>query len=270
DSAKPVSSRLPKSLSIKEEEPMEKEEGFLPHPKSKSFVLCSRTLQNQLRLEKIAREQIMAKEEIDDDVDDSLEALLLNFKKGSKLSRQERLIQDLSRGLGEGSVARIKTQDDRDSLDSDKTLSAPRLETVINEGEEDDASNFTVLVYEKKKVSKEKEIPIPKPISSPMTKTLEAVKNQKLNGIAEIDDEPQMSPDAQLLLNFKKGSKLSRQERLIQYLSMGPGEGSVARIKTQDDRDSLDSDKTLSAPRLETVINEGEEDDASNFTVLVY
>ncbi|GJX16190.1 hypothetical protein Tco_0217022 [Tanacetum coccineum] len=89
-------------------------------------------------------------------------------------------------------------------------------------------------------------------------------------GVAEFDDKPYMSPDAQLLIDFKKGSKLSRQERLIQELSEGPGEGSMARNETQDDRNSLDRDKTLSTPRLEIVVDEGDEDDASNFTVFVH
>ncbi|GKE34337.1 hypothetical protein Tco_1453659 [Tanacetum coccineum] len=78
-----------------------------------------------------------------------------------------------------------------------------------------------------------------------------------------------MSLDAQLLINFKKGSKFCKKERLIQELSGDPREGSAARNETQDDRDSLDSDKTLRAPKLESV-DEGEEDDASNFTVFVH
>ncbi|GJT17954.1 hypothetical protein Tco_0876660 [Tanacetum coccineum] len=71
--------------------------------------------------------------------------------------------------------------------------------------------------------------------------SLEVVKNQKLYVIAETNDERQMSPDARLLLDFKKGSK-----------------------------DSLDSNKTLSTHRLETVVDEGDEDDALKFIVLVH
>nr|GEU31393.1 hypothetical protein [Tanacetum cinerariifolium] len=100
--------------------------------------------------------------------------------------------------------------------------------------------------------------------------TLAAIKTQKLKGIAETDDEPHMSHDAQLLINFKKDSKLSKEERFIQEFLRGLGEGSTIRNENQDDRDSLDSDKTLSAPRLENFIDEGEEDDALNFKVFVH
>ncbi|GJT41488.1 zf-CCHC domain-containing protein [Tanacetum coccineum] len=99
--------------------------------------------------------------------------------------------------------------------------------------------------------------------------TLEAVKNQKLKGIAKTDDAQKISLDAQLLLDLKEGHKLSRRERLIQELSGGPGEGSAVRKETQYDRDSLDSDQTPSATRLQTV-DERDEDDASNFTVTLH
>ncbi|GKE81477.1 hypothetical protein Tco_1551477 [Tanacetum coccineum] len=56
---------------------------------------------------------------------------------------------------------------------------------------------------------------------------------------------------------------------MIQELSGDPREGSATRNETQDDRDSLDSDKTLRAPKLEYV-DEGEEDDASNFMVIMF
>ncbi|GKA69255.1 hypothetical protein Tco_0775319, partial [Tanacetum coccineum] len=72
--------------------------------------------------------------------------LLLDLKKGSKLSRREILIQEMSRGQGE------------------------RLETV-DEGDEDDASNYTVFVHDKEKEVREKETPITKPLSSLRTES---------------------------------------------------------------------------------------------------
>ncbi|GKD59200.1 hypothetical protein Tco_1296709 [Tanacetum coccineum] len=94
----------------------------------------------RLRLERTEREQRIAEEEIDDDVDDTLKS------KGSKLSRREILIQEMSRGQGE------------------------RLETV-DEGDEDDASNYTVFVHDKEKEVREKETPITKPLSSLRTES---------------------------------------------------------------------------------------------------
>ncbi|GKB39646.1 hypothetical protein Tco_0884588, partial [Tanacetum coccineum] len=99
--------------------------------------------------------------------------------------------------------------------------------------------------------------------------TLEVVKNQKLKGIAKTDDAPKISPDAQLLLDLKEDHKLSRREGLIQELSGGPGKGSAVRKETQYDRDSLDSNQTPSATRLQT-IDERDKDDASNFTVTLH
>ncbi|GJZ88548.1 hypothetical protein Tco_0660330 [Tanacetum coccineum] len=99
---------------------------------------------------------------------------------------------------------------------------------------------------------------------------LEAMKTQKLKGVAEYDDdEPQITPDAQLLLDFKRTRKLSRQEALITELSKGQGEGSETRNETHELKDSLDSDQTLSPTRLD-VVDEGEEDDVSNYKVLVH
>ncbi|GKC54570.1 hypothetical protein Tco_1077315 [Tanacetum coccineum] len=46
----------------------------------------------------------------------------------------------------------------------------------------------------------------------------------------------------------------------------GPLEGLAVRNETQDDMDSLDSDKTISTPRLETIVDKREEDDALNIT----
>nr|GFA02635.1 hypothetical protein [Tanacetum cinerariifolium] len=86
----------------------------------------------RLILEKLKREQRMAKEEIDNDVDNTLEVvknlklkgiakidgvpkrspdaqLLLDLKEGQTLSKRKRLIQELSRGPGEGSAVRKKT-----------------------------------------------------------------------------------------------------------------------------------------------------------------
>ncbi|GJW61210.1 hypothetical protein Tco_0110545 [Tanacetum coccineum] len=62
----------------------------------------------------------------------------------------------------------------------------------------------------------------------------------------------------------KNTKALSRKERLIQELSGGPSEGFETRIETQELRDSLDSDQTHSATRLD-VVDEEDKDDASNF-----
>ncbi|GJW88102.1 retrovirus-related pol polyprotein from transposon TNT 1-94 [Tanacetum coccineum] len=88
----------------------------------------------RLRLERIKREQRMIDEEIDDNLDETLEALktkkmkgvaeyeneepqiptdtqlVLDFEKTYKLSRREALIQELLRGQGKGSGTRIHTQ----------------------------------------------------------------------------------------------------------------------------------------------------------------
>ncbi|GJV27434.1 hypothetical protein Tco_1383882 [Tanacetum coccineum] len=124
-------------------------------------------------------EQLIIEEEIDDDVDDTLESLkpqklkgikqislaaqsLLDLKRGTKLSRQEEIIHEISRGQGKGSELKKNTQDDRDSVYSDQTLSATRLDDDVNlnrvdlEGEGDEASNYTIFVYNEKQKAKEK------------------------------------------------------------------------------------------------------------------
>ncbi|GJZ58136.1 hypothetical protein Tco_0613630 [Tanacetum coccineum] len=77
----------------------------------------------------------------------------------------------MSGGQGEGSKIRKETQDDRDSLDSDHTPRATRLDNVVDEGDEDDVSNYTVFVHDKEKEAKDKETPIFKPLSSNMTES---------------------------------------------------------------------------------------------------
>ncbi|GKC30963.1 hypothetical protein Tco_1038257 [Tanacetum coccineum] len=95
-----------------------------------------------LGLERIEREQRMLDEEIDDDLDDTLEAM-----KTQKLKGVAKYDDELSEGQGEGSETRIETHELRDSLDSDKTPCATRLD-VVNKGEEGDASNF--MLWEEK------------------------------------------------------------------------------------------------------------------------
>ncbi|GKB52604.1 hypothetical protein Tco_0903357 [Tanacetum coccineum] len=56
--------------------------------------------------------------------------------------------------------------------------------------------------------------------------------------------------------------RIKRQQRLVG----GPLEGLAVRNETQDDMDSLDSNKTISTPRLETIVDEREENDALNYT----
>ncbi|GJW69151.1 hypothetical protein Tco_0123575 [Tanacetum coccineum] len=109
------------------------------------------------RLEGIRQQKLMIEEEIDDEVADTLESI-----KTLKLKRM----------LGnqrEGSKIRKKSQDDRDFIDSDQTPSTRRLDNVVNEGDEDDVSNYSVFVHDKEKEAKEKEIPIFKPLSPPRT-----------------------------------------------------------------------------------------------------
>ncbi|GKC00621.1 hypothetical protein Tco_0986757 [Tanacetum coccineum] len=120
------------------------------------------------KLERIEREQRVIDEEIDDDLDDTLEAIKIQKLKGVALSRRETLIQELSRAQGEGSGTRIETQELRDSLDSNQTLSATSLD-VVDEGNEDDASNFTVFVHGKQYdlTKKQRGTPIQTIISSP-------------------------------------------------------------------------------------------------------
>ncbi|GJV47337.1 hypothetical protein Tco_1437549, partial [Tanacetum coccineum] len=74
----------------------------------------------------------------------------------------------------------IETPELRDSLDSDRTLSATRLD-VDDEGNAGDASNFIVLVHEKMKVAKEKETPILTTISSPRTQSSQHNVSRYLN-----------------------------------------------------------------------------------------
>nr|GEW34165.1 hypothetical protein [Tanacetum cinerariifolium] len=105
----------------------------------------------RLRLERIEIEQRIIDEEINDDLDDNLEAIT------SKLSRKERLIQEFSGGPCKGFETRIETWDLKDSLDSDQTCNATRLD-IVDEGDEDDASNFTVFVHGKQYDIKEKEM----------------------------------------------------------------------------------------------------------------
>nr|GEW86452.1 hypothetical protein [Tanacetum cinerariifolium] len=80
--------------------------------------------------QKAEREQRLDDEEIDDDVDDTLE---INKPKSYRAFMN--LMMNLT----------CHQMDNKDSLDSDKTLSDPRLD-VFNEGDEDDALNFTTLV----------------------------------------------------------------------------------------------------------------------------
>ncbi|GKD36560.1 hypothetical protein Tco_1252069 [Tanacetum coccineum] len=72
-------------------------------------------------------------------------------------------------GQGEGSEIRKDTQDDMDFIDSDQTPSATRLDNIVNEGNVDDVSNYTVFVHYKQKEAKEKETHIFKPLSPPTT-----------------------------------------------------------------------------------------------------
>ncbi|GJW69957.1 hypothetical protein Tco_0126874 [Tanacetum coccineum] len=100
--------------------------------------------------------------------------------KDLQVKQKKALNQELLRGRGEGSGTRIQTQELRDSLDSDQTLSATRLD-VVDEGDMDDASNFTVLVDEKMMVAKEKSTPILTTISSPRTQSSQDNVSRYLN-----------------------------------------------------------------------------------------
>nr|GEV33244.1 hypothetical protein [Tanacetum cinerariifolium] len=118
--------------------PMRRGEGRVPEPAElhSTKIILKRKLApkentpskdkpvKESELERIEREKRMIDEEINDDLDDTLEAI-----KTQKLK-------------GKGSAARNETQDDKDSLDSNKTLSTPRLEKVVDEGDEDDALNL--------------------------------------------------------------------------------------------------------------------------------
>ncbi|GKC14114.1 hypothetical protein Tco_1010896 [Tanacetum coccineum] len=93
------------------------------------------------KLERIEREQRLADEEIDDDLDDILEAMKTQKLKGvaeydddePQITPDAQLLLDL-----------------RELENSDQTLSATRLDDV-DEGDEDDVSNYKVLVHEKTK-----------------------------------------------------------------------------------------------------------------------
>ncbi|GJX86376.1 hypothetical protein Tco_0337150 [Tanacetum coccineum] len=56
----------------------------------------------------------------------------------------------------------------------------------------------------KEKLKKTKETMVEEEINDDLDYTLEEMKTQKLKGFVEYDDEPQMSPNAQLLLDFKR------------------------------------------------------------------
>ncbi|GJV52185.1 hypothetical protein Tco_1447926 [Tanacetum coccineum] len=125
-------------------------------------------------------------------------------------------------------------------------------------------------VKEKSKKAKETYVDDPEQVHVATLLSVETMKTQNMKGVAEYDDaEPQIPTNAQLLLYFKKTCKLSRREAFIQELSRVKGEGSQTSIETHKVRDSLDSDRTLSANRLD-VIDEGDEDDASNFVVFLH
>ncbi|GJR40931.1 hypothetical protein Tco_1216615 [Tanacetum coccineum] len=85
-------------------------------------------------------EQRMIDDEIDDDLDDTLEAMKTQKMKGvAEYDIEEPQIL---------THVQIQTQEFRDSLDSDQTFSTTKLD-FVDEGDEDDASYFTVLVHEK-------------------------------------------------------------------------------------------------------------------------
>nr|GEW15454.1 hypothetical protein [Tanacetum cinerariifolium] len=112
----------------------------------------------RLKLERTKIEQQIAAKEIDDDIDGTLEAVKTQKLKGitktdnePQISLDAQLLLDLKK-------------------DSDQTPSATRLET-FDEGDEDDASNYSVFVHDKEKEVTEKETPITKPLSSLRTES---------------------------------------------------------------------------------------------------
>ncbi|GJT95210.1 hypothetical protein Tco_1090728 [Tanacetum coccineum] len=123
------------------------------------------------------------KETYVDDPDQMHVAILLsveNERQRCKQIRQQKMIIeeeiDMKKndsgdveGQGEGSEIRKDTQDDMDFIDSDQTPSATRLDNIVNEGNVDDVSNYTVFVHYKQKEAKEKETHIFKPLSPPTT-----------------------------------------------------------------------------------------------------
>nr|GEV37301.1 hypothetical protein [Tanacetum cinerariifolium] len=132
-----------KDKPVKEKRVKEKskkaKETYVDGPDLLHVAILLSTESKRLRLERIEREQRMINEEIDDDLDDTLEAM-------------------------------IETQELRDSLDSDQTHSATRLD-VVDEGDEDDASNFKVFVHGKQYDVKEKETTTHTTINSSRTRS---------------------------------------------------------------------------------------------------
>ncbi|GJT07358.1 hypothetical protein Tco_0841820 [Tanacetum coccineum] len=165
-----------KAKPVKEKRVKEKtkkvKEMYVDDPEQVHVATLLSVGSERLRLERIEREQRVIDEEIDDDLDDTLEAIKILKLKGVALSRRETLIQELSRAQGEGSGTRIETQELRDSLDSNQTLSATILD-VVDEGNEDDASNFTVFVHGKQYdlTKKQRGTPIQTIINSPRTQS---------------------------------------------------------------------------------------------------
>nr|GEV86336.1 hypothetical protein [Tanacetum cinerariifolium] len=100
---------------------------------------------------------IMRSEEVDEHVESCKTKIVL------------RKIRKRCRGSKRRVKIRKDTKDDRDSIDSDQTHSATRLYNIVNEGDVDDVSNYTVFVHYKHKEAKEKETHIFKPLSPPRT-----------------------------------------------------------------------------------------------------
>nr|GEX77934.1 hypothetical protein [Tanacetum cinerariifolium] len=73
--------------------------------------------------------------------------------------------EEMPRGQREGSELRKDTQDNRDSVDSDQTPDATRLDDDVNsKGNVDEASNYMVYLHDK-----QKQTPIFTPLSPPRT-----------------------------------------------------------------------------------------------------
>nr|GEY57426.1 hypothetical protein [Tanacetum cinerariifolium] len=75
------------------------------------------------------------------------------------------MIQEMSRGQGEGPELRKDTQDYRDSIDSHQRPSFTRLDDVVNEGDMDEVSNYMVFAHDKHKEAKDKQTHIFSPLS---------------------------------------------------------------------------------------------------------
>ncbi|GJR73747.1 hypothetical protein Tco_0086112 [Tanacetum coccineum] len=129
--------------------PMRRGEGGVPEPTE--------------GLERIDREKRVFYDEISDDLDDTLKAIKTKKMKGvvEYENEEPEILTDAQLLLDFKKTC-------KDSLYCDRTLSATWLD-VANEGDEDDASNFIILVREKSMVDKEKRTPILKIISSPRT-----------------------------------------------------------------------------------------------------